>query len=738
MSAIAPDLMRFHLLRRPIEADQPGTSELLPALLTPYRDLSSLRYDYPLVLTEDPPYVHSLTDVVNRSLQAVAPPGVAGERLRQHVLRLEGALRRLVVRGRQGSLTKLWKLAARDLLSASDEAGADALKASLEQAERALPVNGAVVDCDGELALHLLKHVWQAKQQQASHRVGKRIDELILRLTGILKADFLRSDDGRSPANLSASLGGDHRSAFDFESWSDILSTGPAAGTISEARRRRIQSALSVLRAQRFFAMAAGESTNPKGLYSFLFGSCVVAAETFRKRVPAIVELVKAMAIAELEIDNRYQEADHDPFFREFGESSLTPADMDLFPSYLVFLSDRDLVADEKALLIDILGSDAPIKVLVQIGDILGEPPSTNGRARPTVVGRQLGRMAMGLGTAYVVQSTSSNLYRMTDRIGDGIAFSGPALFSVFTGSAEDISNLPSYLIAAAAIQSRAFPAFSYDPGAGSDWAERFRIELNPQTEAAWPSELLSYEDAELQRSSETIAFTFVDFAALDRRYNGHFATAPPESWSDDMEPAAHQIDLDEGAVNGKVPYILMATGDSVLQRVVVDRELIRAARRSRETWHSLQELAGIHNSHAEALLEIERAKWEEQKARELEQLKSPVTPATEVITEEDEEAGTEPLSPIEEPAEEQPRGDEPFIETARCTTCDECTELNPRMFAYDENKQAYIADLAAGTYREMVRAAEVCQVAIIHPGKPWNPAEPGLDDLIARAAEFN
>jgi hypothetical protein len=59
-------------------------------------------------------------------------------------------------------------------------------------------------------------------------------------------------------------------------------------------------------------------------------------------------------------------------------------------------------------------------------------------------------------------------------------------------------------------------------------------------------------------------------------------------------------------------------------------------------------------------------------------------------------------------------------------------------MFVYDENKQAYIADPDAGTYRQMVEAAESCQVSIIHPGKPRNPQEPNLDELIERAESFN
>jgi hypothetical protein len=58
-------------------------------------------------------------------------------------------------------------------------------------------------------------------------------------------------------------------------------------------------------------------------------------------------------------------------------------------------------------------------------------------------------------------------------------------------------------------------------------------------------------------------------------------------------------------------------------------------------------------------------------------------------------------------------------------------------MFMYNENKQAYIADLEAGTYRQMVEAAEACKLAIIHPGKPWNPGERNLEDLMKRAESF-
>ncbi len=148
--------------------------------------------------------------------------------------------------------------------------------------------------------------------------------------------------------------------------------------------------------------------------------------------------------------------------------------------------------------------------------------------------------------------------------------------------------------------------------------------------------------------------------------------------------------------------------------------------------WHSLQELGGIHNSHAERLLAKE---LKSRTAEAAAQVQTAQIPKAEASTEPETVAADVAL--IAEPAAEE-HGDDPYIETARCTTCNECTNLNDRMFAYNPEKQAYIADADAGTYRQLVEAAEGCQVSIIHPGKPRNLKEPGIEDLINRAAEFN
>jgi hypothetical protein len=174
---------------------------------------------------------------------------------------------------------------------------------------------------------------------------------------------------------------------------------------------------------------------------------------------------------------------------------------------------------------------------------------------------------------------------------------------------------------------------------------------------------------------------------------------------------------------------------------VIVDARVMQMVTRCRTFWHRLQEQGGIHNSHAELLVAREKAQWELAKAREIEALQRaagkgaqapPATPASVAG-----ESPTSATSATPEPAALVRDPDEAWIETARCPSCNECQLINDRMFRYNENQQAYIADITAGTYRHLVEAAEACQVSIIHPGKPRDPNEPGLDELVRRAEAF-
>lgn len=727
----------FHLTgRQPAAPLEPiDGAALRPALLARYRDLGRLRHDYPLVLTEPAdggPVAVPLTAIVNDLAARAAPAGLAGEALRKQLLHVEREIRRAAISGGTGSLTELWAEAATRLAGGEGEP----LERVLAHAGAELEIDGELVDCDGELPQTLLTHAWRVVQREKLARVRADIDALVLRLGDILRADYVSSAAGRSPEALRAAVGTRQQALFDFDAMARMLvRAGPATG-LAESRRARIEQALAVLRSQRFFPAPLPDGEPP---YGFAFDTCRAVLQAFQERFPEMVELVKAMSIAELELDGRYEEARHDAFFAAFGADSLSQQDMEIFPDYLVCLRDRPADPTADTNLMQLLSSGIPVKILVETDDILEEAAAARGRFAFGVRSVQLASLAVGLNDVFVLQSTSASLPQMLAAIRRGLAAPAPALFSVFSPAPS--GSLPRYLVSAAAMQSRAFPAFVYDPTAGPDLASRFSLEENPQPERDWPLAPFEYADEALQRASASLSFTLADFVLADPRYAHHFARVPHEDWNDRMVPVAEWLADAHAAADGWVPYLPAVDGDDYLHRLVVDERLVHATRRCLQNWQRLQELGGVRNSHVERVLASARAAWEAQHEAELAAQATPAQPPpvpAEAVT-----AGAAGAAPASDGAgaaeEDEPARspDEAWIETIRCSSCNECTLINDRMFSYDDNRQAYIKDPTAGTYREMVEAAESCQLSIIHPGKPRDPGEPGLEELLERAKAF-
>ncbi|NIQ26198.1 MAG: hypothetical protein GTN88_06610, partial [Gammaproteobacteria bacterium] len=80
-----------------------------------------------------------------------------------------------------------------------------------------------------------------------------------------------------------------------------------------------------VLQSQRFFApgRASADRAERAAPFTFVFDDCAAALDAFRDRLPQMVDLIKAITIAELEIVNRYRVSRHEAFFARFDESEL-------------------------------------------------------------------------------------------------------------------------------------------------------------------------------------------------------------------------------------------------------------------------------------------------------------------------------------------------------------------------------------------------------------------------------
>jgi ferredoxin len=711
-----------------------------PALLAAYRDLTRLRYDYPVVLLDQDvggDYVRSLSSVIGTLIAELAPRGIEGERLRKQLLRLERELRELIAGGSAGTLKQLWPEAAARAAGSDDSA-----RDVLSRAVGALDVDGEVVDCSRALTDRFVTRAWQNVHAEKARAFRNLVGHLVRKLSDILRAAYVHSQAGQQPKALQSGFGALHSEVFDFAAMSHLVARNVPKDELPAARRQRIEWALSVLRAQPFYPDPIGAAPDVEP-YQFVFDNCAAAIEAHRARLPRLVEVVKAIAIAELETRGAYVEADHDPFFERFGEDAFTADELAQFPDYLVCIPADRNDAPENASLMEMLSAGMPVKVLVQLTDLLEEAAIGQGHFAFGVRGSRLATTAMGLGGMFILQSTSSNLYALRDRVRRGMDCPGPALFTVFSGSPESASELPPYLTAAAAMKSRAFPAFTYDANAGTNWATRFSFENNRNAEEDWSVEDFEYADEGLQRVRERIRFTYADFVLCDRRHAHHFAVVPRERWTSAMVPVADWLALPEGQAADRVPYVLAVDASDRLHRVIVDARLIQATRRCLLLWHRLQEHGGIHNSHAEQALAREKAAWNAEKQQELEALKQASAASAGVAAAAVAVQPAAEAAPAAAPAETAvaeatpPPSDEAWIETSRCSSCNECQNINDKLFGYDENKQAYIKDINAGTYRELIEAAEACQVAIIHPGKPKNPNEPGLDELLERAKPF-
>jgi pyruvate-ferredoxin/flavodoxin oxidoreductase len=291
------------------------------------------------------------------------------------------------------------------------------------------------------------------------------------------------------------------------------------------------------------------------------------------------------------------------------------------------------------------------------------------------------------------------------------------------------------------AVESRAYPLFRYDPDAGSTPAECFDLEGNPDMEEEWPTYELEYVDAGRKKTMQ-VPMTFADFAVTEARFRKHFRTAPPDTWNENMVPLIEFLKMDSDEREGKFPYIWAVDRKQQLIRVLVAKPLVESTEERLDFWTMLKSLAGLDREAGETPDEMEsrvRGELVGNLARRLMELAGGgggaqlETLALPSATGEAASASASASAP-------SGTGDymAPWIDTERCTTCDECIKISKKIFAYNDKKKAVIVDPQGGPYRDIVKAAERCTAQVIHPGLPADRSEKDIDKWIERGKKFN
>jgi pyruvate ferredoxin oxidoreductase beta subunit len=126
---------------------------------------------------------------------------------------------------------------------------------------------------------------------------------------------------------------------------------------------------------------------------------------------------------------------------------------------------------------------------------------------------KELGRILLAHGEVYVAQTTPAHLNHFYRSILDANSYPGPAVVIVYAacmpehGIADDAASRQAKL----AVESRAFPLFTYDPRRGPTYAERLSLQGNPAIKADWAA------------APDGTPIDFLDFARTEGRFAGHF-----------------------------------------------------------------------------------------------------------------------------------------------------------------------------------------------------------------------
>jgi pyruvate/2-oxoacid:ferredoxin oxidoreductase beta subunit/ferredoxin len=128
---------------------------------------------------------------------------------------------------------------------------------------------------------------------------------------------------------------------------------------------------------------------------------------------------------------------------------------------------------------------------------------------------KELGRILVAHGEVYVAQTTPAHINHFYRAVMEANAYPGPAVVIAYTpcqpehGIADDASSRQAKL----AVDSRAFPLFTYDPRRGPTVAERLSLQGNPSPKDDWTA------------LPDGTPVDFVAFARTEGRFAPHFGS---------------------------------------------------------------------------------------------------------------------------------------------------------------------------------------------------------------------
>ncbi|MDX1406779.1 MAG: ferredoxin [Saprospiraceae bacterium] len=760
------------------KTDEPSP-DVLPVLLAPHLRSGDPAIPYPVVFDQVTHTVATLRQVLEDDFAAAFEGGEA-EILAQHLQQVESGIRDHLTEHQDAADLASVTSQVLDTLCASDAQD----EVLLEQANRfrthMQQRQALVIRFSSRIIFQLLNP--HLERQHARHAQFLKI--LKQRITGLRELiDLQREDpDGQEPDRHFDFAG----NLMSFDKIAEIAAAG-ASSHLPELRLKRVIACLQTLeQAHDSYQKTQGmvfvqarlaeqfkltDSLDNATLQITSGKPCEELRSYYQEEMTEFVRVIAAVRLAQLEIDQKYVEDLHTPYFDGFDFSYLREDEMQYFRT-VIAVEDAQQLAGQPEDMLALISDRALVKVVAlnTLDQLTAGPNYATGDEGYL----ELAALAIFRRNAYVFQGGADTPALLNEALGAGLDLPAPALWNILCPASR--SSGADFVCLKAAVESRYFPRLNYDMRSGERFGSHFEISQTPQPEKLFCCGSLEIKTAD-GRQEQAYALTMADFLLLQPGRAQDLHLVPAWYADEDLVLLAEHLRQPREKVRGKVPYIWVVDAQDRLQRLVVPVSWLLRCRARLDYWQFLQEVAGVNSYHVQRAIEEARAAWEAGKDAEISALKANLDSEVERIRQEevglairrmlhallDPETSVEALAAQaltsvvpteqEDTATEQESGEsesapdaspaavvraDAWVESDQCTSCSDCIDALPSVFRYNEDKQAFVHNPTGGPYARIVALAEKCPARCIHPGLPHDPDEPGLEKLVKRAGKFN
>jgi hypothetical protein len=443
--------------------------------------------------------------------------------------------------------------------------------AEISHLRRLLPQGAFLVayHADALVLLHAAA-LTEARRAQRT-RFWEDVRHTAERLREMLLVDRTHAPDAISPEAVKASLGSRMGAFFNSNVLAKALQRQANPLHCMDAERRsRCETTLAMLEE------AAHEAANDPAFFLFHPGkacsdvihfggavTCVAdsfaaALELSGTRLDRLTHLLRAIRVARLELNSTFDPAIHEEMLARFDWQSAAAEELMAIPPIVVLETADRLAQASLTSFGKLLRSGRPVQILITR---TGLDPQDLGGFSP-----DFGYLAIAHRESFVLQSSMAQPSHLLPGLAAMARTQRPAV-AVISQPGEPEAWLAESLL----VLSRTFPLYTYDPGAGSRWSERFHLLIPAATD-------LNAGHA----------------ASVAGSLRGQFHTIPASSWNNDQMELPEYLAAYQMKPPLAIPYIWVEGANHTQQRALLTRDLVNFCLDRRRAWDLFEELSGF------------------------------------------------------------------------------------------------------------------------------------------------